>query len=74
MENKLRQLLIQAEEDSSFDGFSDESFVSIDESMALQIRANYGGLLPNGTCSNNNQCSGNTSCKGNDVCNDNGAC
>jgi hypothetical protein len=68
MENKLRSLLNGIEEGSSVTKCSDDSFVSLDETMAQNLRANYGGVVANSSCGNNSTCSNNGSCYGNKTC------
>jgi hypothetical protein len=74
MKNKLRSLLKSTEEGSSVTKCSDDSFVSLDETMAQNLRANYGGNVSNGTCGSNDTCTGNGSCIGNGVCANNSVC
>ena len=73
MENKLRSLLKLMEENTSIEKVSKDSFVSLDESMAQNLRATYGGKN-NTACSDNTTCTNNGICSGNGYCNNNTKC
>jgi len=75
MENKLRSLLKQMEENSAIEKVSQDSFLSLDESMAQNLKA-YGGKngTCNNTCNNNGNCTNNGTCEGNGVCINNVSC
>jgi hypothetical protein len=72
--NKLRELLSKSDEPLENEGLSDDTFVSINESMALRLRANYGGTVNNTACANNTGCSNNNNCYGNNGCIGNNEC
>jgi hypothetical protein len=75
MENyKLRVLLSKSDEPLENEGLSDDTFVSINESVALRLRATYGGLVNSTTCSNNTGCGNNNVCSGNNGCYNNSTC
>ena len=73
MENKLRSLLKLMEENTSIEKVSNDSFVSLDESMAQNIKATYGGK-GNVICGNNTVCSGNGECYNNGTCSNDAVC
>jgi len=70
MENKLRSLLKKMEELSSIEKCSDDSFVSLDESMAKILRATNGSknTVCNTMCPPNPNCVPNNDCTPNYIC------
>lgn len=68
---KLAELLQKVEANQASEAQDDQLF-SINEELAKNIRAVYGG--GNGECSNNDSCNNNGTCKNNYTCNGNGSC
>jgi hypothetical protein len=66
--NRLRALLSKCNDSLENERLSDDTFVSINESMALRLRATYGGTVNNNACANNSGCSNNDNCSGNTEC------
>ena len=71
MQNRKLAQLLQKVEANQANESQDELF-SINDELAKNIRAVYGG--GNGDCANNTSCDNNGTCKNNGTCNANGTC
>ncbi len=69
--SKLARLLLQVEASVST-GSGEDTFVSLNDSLASNLRSKLGA--GNGDCSNNESCDNNGTCKNNYTCNGNGTC
>jgi hypothetical protein len=69
--SKLTALLLKVEASTS-PGSNEDIFVSLNDSLAGNLRSKLGAS--NGSCLNNGSCSNNGGCQNNDICNSNGSC
>lgn len=69
--SKLATLLMKVEASVSTES-GEDTFVSLNDSLAKNLRSVYGA--GNGDCSGNGSCDNNGTCKNNNSCNGNGTC